>query len=175
MKHVTIKSACVLLLACGLLLLTGSGKAPTTYPCPCGCEACTCQVTLGQPLFSLSKEHLVSVDFDYRSCLEGEDAEKAIDLINAFVPVRVDAEEGGSPIGAGGITVTYYDSRRDFVPLGDAIYVGKMKYIGEPGCLDALYQMFDQRAEQDHQQLVDSYIEEIRNLRREHKWKKSAE
>lgn len=77
---------------CSILFLTGGGKAATypaaTYPCPCGCEECTWEVTLGEPLFALSKEHLVDVGFLYSAILYGEDAEKALDIINSFPFVR---------------------------------------------------------------------------------------
>lgn len=49
------------------------------------------------------------------------------------------------------MTVNYYDSCRKFVPLGDSIYVGEMEYIGEPGSLEPLYQLFD-RVEKEQQE-----------------------
>lgn len=159
MKRLAVKMGLAVCAAGLVLLLTGSGESLPSF-CPCQCAGCSCQPSNG-PLLALPKEHLITVRILNWAELTGEDAEKALDILNSFVPVSVE-ECGGPPIGGGGVYVDYYDSRRFLCPIQDSIYMGEMKYTGEPGCLDELYRLRDEVSEREHQELVEKYLREIR-------------
>lgn len=128
---------------------TAAGPEKTQgIPCPCNC-GCRCELPPGR-LFALSKERLLSVVIIHngrRAILEGEDAERAVDLLNSFVVVSV--EEGEGYISGSGAAVNLYDSRRDFQPVQseNAIYVGGKKYTLEPWCLEEFYKLYEQEKE----------------------------
>lgn len=129
--------------------LTAAGPEKTQgIPCPCNC-GCRCELPPGR-LFALSKERLLNVVIfknGRRAILEGEDAERAVDLLNSFVVVSV--EEGGGYISGSGASVNLYDSRRDFQPKRskNTVYVGGKTYTLEPWCLEEFYKLYEQEKE----------------------------
>lgn len=130
-------------------VLTAAGPEKTQgIPCPCNC-GCRCELPPGR-LFALSKERLLNVVIfknGRRAILEGEDAERAVDLLNSFVVVSV--EEGEGYISGSGASVNLYDSCRHFQPVQseNAIYVGGKKYTLEPWCLEEFYKLYEQTLE----------------------------
>lgn len=129
---------------------TAAGSEKTQgIPCPCNC-GCRCELPPGR-LFALSKERLLNVvinDGGIRVKLEGEEAERVVDLLNSFVVVSV--EEGGGYIDSSGTSVNLYDSRRDFQPKRskNTVYVGGKTYTLEPWCLEEFYKLYEQALEE---------------------------
>ena len=132
--------------------LTAVGFEKPSVTCPCSCESCGCELPPGR-LFALSKAHLIDVVIQEegpsgRVVLEGEDAERAVDLLNSFVVVS-EKETGWGYINSSGAWVNLYDSRRAFQPIRtqNDVIVGKTQYILEPWCLEEFYKLYDEAME----------------------------
>ena len=143
-----------------LLILTGCGNSDgDVEPVHAGC-GCNCNVCIGtpsgntlfsfptdspKPQFILKMLHLITED--RYVVLENEDVKAALDILNAFVPLDPAGEaveDGWSDPEAVDVDVIYVDFWRDLQLVDDSVVVCGRKYTGPPGCLEPLYDMFEE-------------------------------
>lgn len=134
---------------CILSVLMFTGPDRESLPCSCGNAHCECWPVSSGHLFAFPKEHLLNVRINPPDGslvqLDGEAAEKAVELINSFNPILT--EEGGAPIGGSYIRINYFDMSRTFsfnwVSGYEFININDTFYMGEPGCFDELKELVD--------------------------------